>query len=238
MSYVLKTQYADRGNFGPARPEMAIQWLVYHYTANDGDTDEANARYFAQRIVKASAHYFADDDSVTQSVPDLSVAWSVGGAKWDDCAKTGGGRYYGRVSNYNSLSIEMCDTVRNGVHDFSPATLRNAAELGAELCLRYGIPLDHVICHFDVNGKHCPDVAGWIGSDRSRWEAHKKMLQVLEGKEIYEALSAYLGTLPCPPKMADELAEAVALGITDGSKPCTLVPAWRAAIMAKRAGKK
>lgn len=235
MSYTLKTQIAAAGNYGGSRSAASIQWLIYHYTANDGDTAGANANYFQQHVVQASAHYFVDDDSVTQSVPDLAVAWSVGGAKWADCGQTGGGKYYGIADNSNSLSIELCDTVRDGAHDFSAATLRNAAALGGKLCVRYGIGLGHVLCHFDVNGKHCPDVQGWIGSDRGKWAEFRKELEIMTGQEIVAAATAYLKTLPCPAQMQPLLADAVKLGITDGSTPCTFVPAWRAAIMARNA---
>lgn len=231
MSYTYRRQLAAAGNFGRTRPECAVQWLVFHYTANDGDTDEANARFFAERIVQASAHYFVDDDSVTQSVSDLAVAWSVGGGKWADCANTGGGQYYGLVSNYNSISIEMCDTVRNGRHDFSPATLRNAAELGAKLCVQYGIGISHVICHFDVNGKHCPGVDGWIGHDRSAWDKFREELIVMTGKEMAQALDAYYAAQGCPESMRPRLEQAMAAGITDGSRPGALIPVWRAACM-------
>lgn len=64
-----------------------------HFTANDGDHDEGNANYFANNVVKTSAHYFLDDDSVTQSVPDDYMAYSVGGAKYRDCAQTGGSTF-------------------------------------------------------------------------------------------------------------------------------------------------
>ena len=57
----------------------------------------------------------------------------------------------------------------------------------------------------------------------------------MTGKEIYEALNAYLKTQPAPPWAGKELAEAVALGITDGKEPMALIPRYQAAIMAKRA---
>ena len=221
MSYVLKTQIAAKGNYGGARSPANIQWLVYHYTANDGDTAIANGNYFQQHIVQASAHFFVDDATVVQSVPELNIAWSVGGVKWNDCGQTGGGKYYGIVGNANSLSIEMCDTVRNGIHDFSPATLHNAAELGGKLCVKYGIGLSHVICHFDVNGKHCPDVAGWIKSDRSKWAEFRKELENMTGEEIYTKFMEYAATLPESAWSVNggSMAKAKAAGITDGTKP-------------------
>ena len=162
-----KTKLANRANYGGTRAASNIQWLVFHYTANDGDSDEGNGNYFAGSVVKASAHYFVDDDSITQSVPDLYAAYAVGGNKWTDCWKTGGGKLYGRVTNKNSISIELCDTKRDGTIRASEATLANAVVLGRELMKKYNIDIDHVIRHFDVNGKHCPkyfmDELAWAG---------------------------------------------------------------------------
>ena len=81
---------ANRKNYGESRKAEDIKYLVFHYTANDGDHDTANANYFKNNVVYASAHYFVDDDSITQSVPDLYSAYAVGGNKWSDCGKTGG----------------------------------------------------------------------------------------------------------------------------------------------------
>ncbi len=116
-------------------------------------------------MVKASAHYFVDENDIYQSVEDLKTAYSVGGAKWSDCASTGGGSMYGKITNANSISIEMCST--NGV--ISEAAIWNAVTLGKELMQKYHIPISNVYRHFDVNGKHCPGWDGWYGKDSSKW---------------------------------------------------------------------
>ena len=43
MSYKLKKKYANKNNYGAKRSTSNIKYIVIHYTANDGDTDEANA---------------------------------------------------------------------------------------------------------------------------------------------------------------------------------------------------
>lgn len=156
MSYIMKTNIARKENYGSKRSTSAIKWIVIHYTANDGDHDESNAAYFHTNVVKASAHYFVDDDSVTQSVPDNYAAYSVGGSKYSDCTTTGGGKYYKIATNANTLNVELCDTVKDGKIMPTESTLANASELVRVLMKRYGINVDHVIRHFDVNGKHCP----------------------------------------------------------------------------------
>lgn len=79
MGYVMKQNFSRKENYGSQRNTNDIKWLVIHYTSNDGDSDESNGKYFAREVVKASAHYFVDDDSVTQSVPDNYAAYAVGG---------------------------------------------------------------------------------------------------------------------------------------------------------------
>lgn len=170
MAYKLKKNLANKKNYGGSRKTSAIKYIVIHYTANDGDTDEGNGKYFRNNIVKASAHYFVDSDSVTQSVPDDYVAWSVGGSKYSNCKSTGGGKFYGKCTNSNSISIELCDDKKNGTVYPSAATITNAIELTKGLMKKYGIPAENVIRHFDVTGKSCP--AYWCGTDakNKKWK--------------------------------------------------------------------
>lgn len=172
MSYVMKTNLARKENYGNKRSTSKIKYIVIHYTGNDGDHDEGNGEYFHDRIVKASAHYFVDDDSVTQTVPDDFVAWSVGGNKWKDCDKTGGGKLHGIACNTNTLNIEMCDTKRDGVIMATETTMKNTAELCKSLMKKYNIDVDHVIRHFDVTGKYCPAYF----MNETAWSNFKKRL--------------------------------------------------------------
>ena len=164
---------ANRANYGTTRRAADIQFLVYHYTGNDGDNDANNAAYFRDHAVEASAHYFVDDDSITQSVPDLYVAYAVGGRLWSDVGRTGGGTMYGVVTNRNSLSIEMCDTRRDGTLQATEATMARAAALGRALMDKYQIPLERVCRHFDVTGKHCPAYL----MDAGKWAQFKARLE-------------------------------------------------------------
>ncbi len=203
MAYTFKKRLSNKANYGSRRSLSSIKYIVIHYTANDGDTDEGNGNYFANNIVKASAHYFVDGDSVTQSVPDDYVAWSVGGSKYSDCKKTGGGKFYGQCTNSNSISIELCDEVRNGISDFSPATIENAVEYTKYLMKKYNVDISHVIRHFDVNGKPCPKPY----VDNAKWKAFKNkitesgdltMSQYEELKKSIDKLSSMVNSLANP----------------------------------------
>lgn len=171
MGYVLKTNLAHPSNYCRNRL-TGIEYIVIHYTGNDGDTAARNAEYFHSNIVKASAHYFVDDTTVVRTVPDDCVAWSVGGNKYSDCNRTGGGKYYKVATNANTLNIELCDTVRDGVIEPTEETLANAVALVRELMATYGVPFANVIRHFDVNGKHCPEYF----MDDAKWNAWKQRL--------------------------------------------------------------
>jgi len=152
MAYVLKTNYANSLNYGGKRSTSKIKYIVIHYTANDGDTDENNGKYFKNNIVKSSAHYFVDDDSVTISVPDDFNAYHCGANKYK----------HAYCRNSNSLGIEICDDIKNGVIYPSEKTIENAVQLTKELMEKYNIPVSNVIRHFDVTGKLCP--AYWCGT--------------------------------------------------------------------------
>ena len=173
MSYLLKELPANAGNYGGSRSAGEIQYLVIHYTGNNGDTAASNAAYFRDNVVEASAHYFVDDTTVYRSVPDLRIAWAVGGKPYSDCHETGGGSLYGIVTNRNSISVELCDTIRDSGYGVSKATLANAIQLCLELMDRYQIPLSRVCRHFDVTGKRCPQYF----VEASAWAAFKQQLE-------------------------------------------------------------
>lgn len=157
----IKTNTANKGNYGGVRSVSSIKFIVIHYTGNDGDTDESNANYFKNNVVKSSAHYFVDDDSITQSVPDNCVAWAVGGNRYASYKTTGGAKFYNVCTNANSISIELCDDVKDGKISPSAKTITNALDLTKMLMKKYNIPASKVIRHFDVTGKICPGY--WAG---------------------------------------------------------------------------
>lgn len=157
LPYILKENLAHKSNYGSQRALSAIRFIVIHYTGNDGDTDEANGKYFDGANRGASAHYFVDDDSVTISVPDNFVAWHCGTKKT---------YYHTTCRNSNSIGIEMCDTQKNGVYNLSSKTRANVIALTKELMKKYNIPIENVVRHYDVTHKKCPayfvnDTAAW-----------------------------------------------------------------------------
>lgn len=161
---------------GGKRSKSAIRYLVFHYTGNPDDTARGNGNYFSPNGDNrryAGAHYFVDENNIVQSIDDLLVAWAVGGSKYGNTASTGGGSMYGKITNYNSISIEMCSNNRV----ITAKTIANAVALGKMLMKKYNIPIERVFRHFDVTGKDCPGWYGWNGKGTSqKWEALKKQL--------------------------------------------------------------
>lgn len=158
-------------NFTRGRYGGKIEYLVFHYTANDGDTDENNAKYFKAVHRGASAHYFIDEDSVTQVVKDEDTAWHCG----DNQKYTNGGATMkGKVRNYNSIGIELCsDKDSQGKYILTPQTINNAVLLGQELMAKYNIPITNVYRHYDVSGKICPEP---FVRDPAQWQRFKSRL--------------------------------------------------------------
>ncbi len=173
---------ALRCNYGNARVLNTIKYIVIHYTANDGDTALSNAKYFAKGNRGASAHYFVDSNNIVQSVEDNYVAWSVGGSKYSDCSKTGGGKFYGKCTNSNSLSIEICDDIKNNAIYPTEAAINNVIDLVRTLMKKYNISINNVIRHFDVTGKKCPMY--WCGDSQKNGKWQKFKNSILKEEQV------------------------------------------------------
>lgn len=154
--------------------EFPVHWIVLHFTANNGDTAKNNADYFANNAnLRASAHYFVDPNEIYQSVKDSDTAWH--------CGKERGGSYFNDCRNANSIGIEMCSVIRNGVYVIPEETMKRAAKLTRELMAKYHVPISRVCRHYDVTHKECPEP--WVRNPK-QWE---KFLEMLEAENMTEA---------------------------------------------------
>lgn len=162
------------GNYRKGR-EFPINWICLHFTANNGDTAQNNADYFTREVVEASAHYFVDPNEIYQSVKDSDTAWH--------CGRERGGSYYNDCRNANSIGIEMCSVIRNGVYVIPDETVRNAAELVRYLMARHHVPVSRICRHYDVTHKECPEP--WVRNP-NQWENFKKMLTEKEVEDMTE----------------------------------------------------
>ena len=70
---------ANSSNFYSGRGGNSIKYIVMHYTANNGDTAMNNAQFFHNNSVKASAHYFVDENSVVLRALGRQIAVEICG---------------------------------------------------------------------------------------------------------------------------------------------------------------
>lgn len=158
-----------------------IKYIVIHYTAgitSRPGTAKSNAKYFAKETTKASADFIIDDKNIVQYNPDIKnrYCWHCGGSKY----KTKGGSLYKVCTSANSIGIEMCSTnsakkvtnPNDANWYFTDAVIDNCVELTKKLMEEYDIEPDHVIRHYDINGKLCPGIIGWNEdtNDISKWQ--------------------------------------------------------------------
>lgn len=188
-----------------------VQYIVMHYTANNGDTARNNCDYY-HRVggLQASAHYFCDEHGVMQSVREGDTAWHCGARAY----------WHPECRNANSIGIEMCSRKRaDGSYYIKPETVANAAALAKDIMQRYGIDTDHVLRHYDVTGKRCP--MPWV-DDPEQWAAFLAMLtpeNTTTVEEDEDDMVRY-NTIEEVPSWAQDtvraLVEAGALGGVDG----------------------
>jgi len=147
-----------------------VKYIAVHYTA--GGTSKRGAALSTRNVFlsrKASADFVVDDAEIVQINPDLRhyYCWSVGDAK---NVTTGGGILYGKATNRNTISIEICSNLKKGASASHPnhhgwyytdASLDNAVRLVKYLMRRFDVPIENVVRHYDVSGKMCPGIIGW-----------------------------------------------------------------------------
>ena len=138
----INSKACNPGNYGGTLKN--VQYIVCTLTSNQGDTAKNNADYFAREVVKASAHYFVDENEVWNSVPPDRQAWHVGAKRY----------VHPTCRNSNSIGVEMCLTGKGYV--LRRGTIERAVKLVRELMQKYDVPLNHVLMHHDVTGNTAP----------------------------------------------------------------------------------
>lgn len=138
------------------------EYIVIHYVGAVS-TAENNAKYFEKENRGASANYFVDENDIYRIVKDTDKAWHVGGAK----------QYYNNCRNSNSIGIEMCCYMNGESLDIKEEVVNKTIELTKELMIKYDIPAERVVRHYDVTHKNCP--APFVENE-ARWNNFKARL--------------------------------------------------------------
>jgi len=163
------TRAAKTISYGDKRNLKDVIAVVIHHTGNKGDTAKNNADYFATNNTRAAgAHIFVSrNGDIAYSIPLNRAAYAVGG-KYSTSG--GAGTFYGRITNANSISIELCDCASK-----DPSWGQMLACRKLYLWLKDQCPnIKHIVRHWDVNGKNCP--ARLAGKNNKKWEHFKNKI--------------------------------------------------------------
>lgn len=144
------------------RSKNNINYIVCHYVGALGDA-KANTDYYKSTYVGASADFWVGFKGDVWQGNDYYnyYSWHCGGG----LQGYGGATFYQKCLNKNSIGIEMCVRKRStktmNATDkdwyFEDATIESTAQLVAHLMKELDIDIDHVIRHYDVTGKICPN---------------------------------------------------------------------------------
>ena len=147
-----------------------ITYIAIHYTA--GGSSKKGSALNVKKVFEtrnASADFCVDDETMVQFNPDIknNYCWSVGDKKYPNSK---GASLYGKATNRNTISIEMCSNLKKGYsaqyanHDgwyITDETIKQCIKLTKILMKKFNIPIERVVRHYDISGKLCPGVIGW-----------------------------------------------------------------------------
>lgn len=157
--------------------KMIPKGITVHNSLNSATAHNEAANVFNNNTKKgskgAAVHYFIDEDSIYQCVPDNFHGWHSGD----------GGRGFG---NRNTISIEICRSLDYKSNNYARAEV-NAAKFIILLMEKYNIPLNQVKRHYDYSKKRCPH--RMFESNPRNWEQFKSLLSdVIVDKPTMPAL--------------------------------------------------
>ena len=124
------------------------KYIVIHSTGNTASAKNENANTVNNNHCGVGAHYSVDEKDIYQSVLDECKIYHCGTAgvytqKHPECR------------NINSIGIEMCQKDMHG--NVSEGTIKNTAMLVQYLMKKHHIDKNHVLRHYDVVSKTCPN---------------------------------------------------------------------------------
>ncbi len=174
-NFVIKLNQDFEG-YNTSERKDKIEYIVIHYTGTTSSVEDIIESYNKQTYTSASADFFIDlEGNIYQYNIDLDnrFSWAVGG---DKKADTKGGTFFGKVTNDNSLSIELSAEDEYSKWFFKSETLSSATILVQYLMDLYDVDIEHIVRHYDVTGKECPNVEGFIDEESIEWNKFKSNL--------------------------------------------------------------
>lgn len=176
------------------RSKSGIKYIVVHYVGALGDA-KPNTDYYKSGYIGSSADFWVGFKGDIWQGNDYwnYYSWHCGGGLQGN----DGHKFYGVCTNSNSVGIEMCvrkkSTATMNATDkdwyFESATIESTAKLVAYLMKELDVDIDHVIRHFDVTGKICPNPFVYNTGSVS-WEQFKKKCANYANVEYKETSSS------------------------------------------------
>lgn len=178
MALNIKKIQAKSVSYGGSRSLNNIKYIVIHYTGGTNDTAENEGNYFKNGNTRsAGAHFFVDQKGIIVQSIDMSlIAWAVGGSKYSDCSKTGGGKLYGICTNSNSVSIELCAIANKAPSDDMIKSTKALIAYIQKNCPN----AKTIVRHFDVTGKQCPATM----TSTTAWNSFLKKLDAAQVSSV------------------------------------------------------
>lgn len=158
----IKSNYKAKPiSYGAKRGYKSVKKIYIHWTANDGDTAENNAKFYATGNKReAGAHIFIDrKGNIYKSINLNRVAYSVGN----------------KQENTVSVSIELCDLVKH----LPSSEQLEALFYTVRWIKKYCPNIKTVARHYDASGKDCPKPFCGNRVNDGRWEVLKSALESL-----------------------------------------------------------
>jgi len=194
----------------PLSLRSATTHLILHHAACSGSAQQIHQSHLKNGWSGIGYHYYVrKDGSIYRGRPE-----NMRGA---------------HTTDWNWCSIGVC--FEGNLETETMNARQKAAGLALVADLRRRYPGITICGHRDLNATACPGKNFPLDEMKKAEEQE----ELMTGEEIYKALSEYLATQEAPDWAADELAEAVELGLTDGTEPMALIPRYQAAILTKRA---
>lgn len=160
--HIIRKIPAKSISYAPGKRNLkSVKAIVIHYTGNIGDTAKNNAIYFSNGNTRAAgAHIFIDSNGkIYKSINFNRIAYSVGGFY---SSSNGAAKYYNKLNNSNTISIELCNLTGQATKKQIEATKYMIKKI------RKKCPnVDKIVRHWDVNGKNCP--APFAGKNNKLW---------------------------------------------------------------------
>ena len=170
--YYIRKEYTEVSELNKGSEQPVIIQQVQQQTEPAAGEEPQNGQEEKEGVNNAS-YFVGFNGEVWQCVEDANIAWHCGASSYK----------HAECRNANSIGIEMCVRKKNtksmGATDkdwyFEDATVEAAAELTRYLMNKYGVPASHVIRHYDVTGKICPNPYVYNTSAHT-WDEFKRKI--------------------------------------------------------------